>query len=223
MRVLKISVLLLLFSGFAQAQVLQPGTVKLTNAKGAQDQAIYVLTIKGTIASPMAQMVEAELAKATANQSLLLRLNSEGGSVTEGEKIIALLQKEKDLKRDLRSSVMNGEICASMCVFIYVQGTKRYAGEVASFMFHGATQFATTNIPDPWKTREQLHTFTKAGVSSTWLNRLWDEGAFTKPGAYWMSGKDLIDAQSGVVTDLLSRHEIDEPWSAPFDPNIRPR
>lgn len=215
--------LLILFTLNANAQMLVPGSVKLIEAKGAGDKPIYVLQISGAIATPMAAEIEEQLKKAVEDRPLLVHLNSEGGSVTEGEKIIAILQRLRAEKKTVHTTVMNGEKCASMCVFLYAQGEKRFASEVSTFMFHGAIQFAITNVPDAWKTREQLQHLIKAGVSTAWLNSLWEAGAFTKPGAYWMSGKDLVDAKSGLVTDLLSRHDVQEPWRAPFDPNIRPR
>ena len=55
-----------------------------------------------------------------------LKLDSVGGSVAEGEKVIDVLKKIKTTHK-LYTVVGAGRRCGSMCVFIYVQGQKRFA------------------------------------------------------------------------------------------------
>lgn len=208
---------------FAQAQVLVPGEVKYFESRNASDQPLDVIEINGTIAYPMADLFQAELAKTHQGRALLVRLNSPGGSNEQGNKIIQMLQDKRQDGTVLDTSVENGTVCASMCVPLFMQGRKRYGGEGSLFMFHGATQPSFSNIPHPLVTEDVIQTMIRAGMSSEWIQKRRQEGVFSKPGAYWISGRELFDQNAGVITKLIPRHVVEEPWTAPFDTNIRPR
>ncbi|MFN7728924.1 MAG: ATP-dependent Clp protease proteolytic subunit [Bdellovibrio sp.] len=208
-------------SGFAQS--LEAGAISLADGTDAKDQPLYVLRIQGAIAWPMADKLEQILAPLKPKQPLLIILNSNGGAANEGLKLIALLTAEKRNGRKILTSVENGTTCASMCVMLYAQGENRYAGEASMFMFHGATRHEMTNVPNELKTREMLQILIDAGVSKKWIDQLWALKVFTLPGSYWMSGRELVDAGSNLVTRAISRHEIEEPWYAPFDPTMGPK
>jgi hypothetical protein len=207
----------------ASAVAIAPGRVKLESMESTKGNKLYVLWITGAVAYPMASDMEEAFAKAELDKPVAIDLDSRGGSVEEGKKIIRLIQAERARGRRVDTVVQNGNHCGSMCVPIFVQGENRIAGEVSAFMFHGATQAAFTNVPNALMTAELLNTFVAAGVNKDWLNSLKEKGVFSTPGEYWISGKDLLDAKSGVVTRLKGQYEQFEPWHAPFDPNIRSR
>ena len=58
-----------------------------------------------------------------------------GGSVAEGERVIDVLRQIK-ATHQLETVVAPGDVCASMCVFIYVQGQKRLGALTSSWLFH---------------------------------------------------------------------------------------
>ncbi len=64
-----------------------------------------------------------------------LKLDSGGGSVKEGERVISILQNIKKTHK-LATAVGAGKKCGSMCVFIYVQGQKRLAAPASLWLFH---------------------------------------------------------------------------------------
>ncbi len=216
--------LAIVVSGFAihaQAQIV-PGHLKVIDLT---DQGIdgVALELKGGIAYPLADEYAQALAAIKPGRTVFLSFNSEGGVVEEGQKIIQLLKEQKFMGRQFVSLVNNGQVCASMCVPIYMQAQERRADEVAAFMFHGTYAGWSTNVPDAIKSKALLKLFTEAGVSQAFLDVLWEKGAFTQPGEYWMSARELWDEKTGIVTHLQPRHTKYAAWVAPFDPNIRPR
>jgi ATP-dependent protease ClpP protease subunit len=202
----------------AHAQLLIPGTIQ---GRTIDKHKKYVIKIEGAIAFPMAEEFDRLRSKIPENYGLVVELNSPGGFVSETLKLIGSLRQEAR-QRLLVTSVDNGDSCGSACVSLFVQGTRRFAGEVSIFMFHGASLFPS-NVPDATKTNEVLNLFRDAGVREDWLQEKIKQGVFSKPGRYWISGKELVDEKSGIVQKLMERHEIEEPIELPYDPSIRPR
>lgn len=182
-----------------------------------------VIEINGTIAYPMAKEMEDILVKRDKKNALVIHLDTNGGAITEGMNIIKLIRQEKAEGTAVHTTVHNGQVCGSICVPIFLQGKHRYAGEIAAFMFHGVTRGVMSNIPIESKTKELLNTFIDGGVSKEWIDLMWNREAFSKPGNYWMTAKQLVEEKSGMVTKLLPAHDIAEPWEAPIDPQIRSR
>lgn len=189
-------------------------------ADGNKDYAVFKL--EGMISYPMAREIEEHLELIEPDRKLLFHLNSGGGSVDEGLKIIAIMRREIAAGRVVNTFVDQAEMCGSMCVPLFVQGLSRSAGTTSAFMFHGVRPFHS-NIPVVSRTRDLLNIFIDAGVSETFLDNLWEIGVFDTPGEYWISAKELVEADAGVITKLLPAHRKFEPWTAPFDPQIRPR
>ena len=75
---------------------------------------------------------------------VVLFLNSPGGNIEEGERVIAVLKKIKKT-HVLSTVIMHGDMCASMCVPIYLQGKYRYAARSSVWLFHEATESVTQN------------------------------------------------------------------------------
>jgi len=212
------------FSLNAFAFVIRPGKLKFEEISNKSGLNFYLIKMDGSIAHPMAAEFNDLRKKMTDPKRLLLiDLNSNGGVYSEGMKIIAQIRQEKMNGRAVFSTVENGAICGSMCVPIYIQGSKRFAGEVSAFMFHGAVRAGITNIPDEGKTNDLINVILDGGASPEWIQLMRSREAFSLPGQYWISGKELMDEKSSIPTDLISRHKIEEPRESPMDPQIRPR
>ena len=206
--------------------LLPPGHVEFDDleSKTAGGLSRYVIRVTGNIAFPMAdeidQIFSAKIPMVRSH--VILHLNSGGGALDEGLKIISLLEERKKI-HNVVTTVRNGEMCGSMCVPIFMVGVKRFAAVTAAFMFHGVTKFHS-NVPDQERTRHWLsNVMVPQGVSEEWLQGLWAKGVFSTPGEYWMTGKELLDEKSGVITDIMDRHVKLEPVELPFDPQIRSR
>ena len=91
---------------------------------------------KGEVRRGMAEKIHAAFEKHKLSHSVIrLVIDSPGGSVREGERVIRVLQAIKATHR-LSTVVMPGKRCGSMCVFIYVQGEKRFAAPASIWLFH---------------------------------------------------------------------------------------
>lgn len=138
-------------------------------------------------------------------------LNSGGGQSAEGWKMIELLEEQKQKGAHITTMVKNGNICGSLCVPIYVQGHVRKAGTASSFMFHSASKsfaglFSVMNLPA--ENEKVSRIFLKAGVSKKWLDRLLaEEKIFESAEYYWISGRELFDEKSGIVTEPVSHRD----------------
>lgn len=132
-------------------------------------------------------------------------LNSPGGSVKEGERVIAVLQ---DIKKthSLLTAVTAGRRCGSMCVFIYAQGQKRLAAPASLWLFHEVSYMdpATKKIRKldraAWEVLVDKY-LVPAGVSKDWLA---DVKSHTSGKDYWQSGESLIADNSNMITKALS-------------------
>ncbi len=107
-------------------------SVSLSNSRPGS----VVLNWRGPIAAPMANQIRDafEAHKSKANR-FVLRISSTGGLVPEGERVIDVLTQIK-ATHQLDTAVTQGDICASMCVFIYLQGQKRFGALTSSWLFH---------------------------------------------------------------------------------------
>ncbi|MFM9939324.1 MAG: ATP-dependent Clp protease proteolytic subunit [Hyphomicrobiaceae bacterium] len=66
---------------------------------------------------------------------IVISLHSDGGSVDQGSRVIDLVRRMKRT-HDVDTLVEAGRYCASMCVPIYLAGSRRTAAARANFMFH---------------------------------------------------------------------------------------
>ena len=76
---------------------------------------------------------------ATASHRVVLFLDSAGGQVEEGDRIIHVLDQVKQTHR-LITVVPDGDLCASMCIPIFLQGDDRLAARTSNWIFHEATR-----------------------------------------------------------------------------------
>lgn len=153
---------------------------------------------------------------------IILNLNSIGGSNISGENIIELINEYKTKDFKFSTTVENGSQCLSMCIPIYMTGTTRYAGQRSIFMFHGASPWFT-NIPNSKMTQAYIDLLINMGVSKVWLQKLIDEKVFSEPTEYWVTGEELFNEQSNIVTKVFPKIVKLAPQSAPPSVHLRPR
>ena len=164
-----------------------------------------LMTWQGPIAAPMANHIrDAFESRKGQVTRLQLRLSSQGGSVAEGERVIEVLRQIKST-HEVDTIVTHGDVCASMCVFIYVQGQKRYGALTSSWLFHEVSHMdpvtkQTTKLDRPAWERLVDKYFRPAGVSEEWIA---DLNPRTVQSDYWQTGSDLIRSNSGIIHEAL--------------------
>ncbi|HUC47536.1 MAG TPA: hypothetical protein VMR94_13355, partial [Hyphomicrobiaceae bacterium] len=118
----------------ASATELPRGELKVSLSSTRANTVLLSWT--GPVMAPMASQIrEAFESRKGQASRFLLRVSSYGGSVAEGERVIEVLRQIK-ATHELETTVLQGDVCASMCVFIYVQGQKRYGALTSSWLFH---------------------------------------------------------------------------------------
>jgi ATP-dependent protease ClpP protease subunit len=179
-----------------------------------------VLGWSGPVQEPMSERVAAALDRYKADRRrLVLILNSPGGSIEHGRKVVSAIRARD---RAIDTVVQNAGVCASMCVPIFLAGSRRIADPESYFMFHEAS----LNNSAPQKTKR--HEFSDSerilvsqvvksiegqvtdelfrndigirGVSAAWL-----DGMRKKISGrdVWISGQQLVDERSGIVDSLV--------------------
>lgn len=195
-----VAALAMLVGGAATALADPPAPGRLTVLPSKSDGAI-TLAWSGRVAGPMALDIRTAFeAQKDRSRRLVLKLNSGGGSVAEGERVIELLREIK-ATHEVETVVEQGQMCGSMCVFIYLQGNRRVAALSSLWLFH------EISYNDP-KTNKILRLdraawerlvdkyYAAAGVSAAWTERM---KPLTVASDYWQTGSDLMREQSGIV------------------------
>jgi ATP-dependent protease ClpP protease subunit len=183
-----------------------------------------VLGWSGPVQEPMSERVTAAFDRYKADRRrLVLLLNSPGGSIEHGRKVVAAIRVRD---RAIDTLVQKAGVCASMCVPIFLAGTRRMADPEAYFMFHQASlnSSARENMKENMK-RQAFSASEKAlfsqtvktieaqvtdeffrndigirGVNVAWLARMRQKIAGRD---IWMSGRQLVDEGSGIVDSLI--------------------
>jgi hypothetical protein len=184
------------------------------DAMSAQD--LVVIEYSGPIVFPMAENLREiwnEIKKDSRFQRVALRLNSPGGTDLHGLDVINVLREIRATVQ-LMTVVNEHDLCASMCVPIYLQGDVRYAGPATSWMFHGAAK-GLSNIPVREPTLRYFDLFKDRGIDASFTSFLFDNNYVTSPGAYWISGYELA-AKSNIITRLLPNWQPQDPDPGPM-------
>jgi hypothetical protein len=146
-----------------------------------EDGTLYI-DWSGPIVAGMAD----DLRAALDNYSMLLDrvvlfLDSAGGRVDDGDRVIAVLNEIK-LRHQLITVVPHGKLCASMCIPIFLQGEDRLAARASLWLFHEAAQ-------------RQANGILRTDTAETW--RL-----FRKYYRDHIGGRSSACAERAVFTDL---------------------
>ena len=105
----------------------------------------------------------------------------------------------------LETIVDRGEICASACIPVFLQGQRRWGALTSSWLFHEVWHWADTKRKEARVNRtltERLFQdyYLPAGVSETWLGHL---RIMVQHSDYWQTGENLWEDKSGIITDPL--------------------
>ena len=153
----------------------------------------------GPFVRGMAESVRTAFAKyASVSHRIVLFLNSPGGYVEEGERLIHVLQEIRQTHR-LTTVVSHGKFCASMCIPIYLQGNDRFAARASIWVFHEAADREADGT-ERIDVEETLRLFRRyylpAGVSTEWIRKLLP---VIKEANFWQTGGDLISGKTGII------------------------
>jgi hypothetical protein len=176
---------------------------------------MVVVEYEGPIAYPMAENLHTiweHVARDGRFRKFVLRLDSAGGNGDHGEEVVAVLARIR-AGAELVTLVADNDLCASMCVGIFVQGEKRYASPASSWMFHGASSYLS-NTPDPALTARYFDLFRARDIDAGFIDYLYANDYVLQPGAYWISGAELA-ATSDIITDLLPNWRPADPLPQP--------
>ncbi len=174
----------------------------------------------GPVQEPMSERVAAALDRYRTDQRrLVLILNSPGGSIEHGRKVVAEIHARD---RAIETLVQKAGVCASMCVPIFLAGTKRMADPEAYFMFHQASlnSGASKNMKRQEFSDSEKALFSQAvkiveaqvtdeffrsDIGIRGVNVAWLAGMRKKISGrdVWMSGQQLVDEGSGIVDGLI--------------------
>jgi ATP-dependent protease ClpP protease subunit len=186
----------------------------------SEEPSRIVLGWSGPVREPMSERVAAALDRYKADQRrLVLILNSPGGSIEHGRRVVAAIRARG---RAIDTLVQKAGVCASMCVPIFLAGTKRMADPEALFMFHQASLNSSVreNIKRQEFSASQEAIFSQAvkaietqatddffrndigirGINMVWLARMREK---ISGRDVWMSGQQLADEGSGIVDHLI--------------------
>jgi hypothetical protein len=167
-----------------------------------EDGTLYIDWL-GPIVAGMADDLRAALDKyGTISQRVVLFLDSLGGQVEEGDRVIEVLNEIK-LQHQLITVVPHVKMCASMCIPIFLQGEDRLAARASLWIFHEAAQREAngglrTDIAETWRLFRKY--YAPAGVSMHWLKSI---APMIKEADLWQTGGDLIRAKSGIILHPL--------------------
>ena len=176
----------------------------LTTEDGAVDaRDMVVIRYRGPVAFPMAQNLRriwSEISRVPRFRTVVVRLDSPGGLQSHGAEVIDILREIRE-SRELVTLVAEGDLCASMCVPLFIQGSSRIASPASAWMFHGAARFMS-NVPHLPMTQRYVEHFIEREVGVAFVQSLLRENYLTLPGEYWLSGSELA-AVSDIITRLV--------------------
>ena len=198
--------LLLLASANAAPSEEQPAAgVSLEFNK--EDGTLYI-DLSGPIVASTADDVRLALGKyGTALNRVVLFLDSAGGRVDDGDRLIEAL-KEIKLRHQLITVVPHGKLCASMCIPIFLQGEDRLAARASIWLFHEAAQRQAngelrTDTAETWRLFRKY--YAPAGVPTRWLKSI---APMIEEADLWQTGGDLISAKSGIILHPLGDRTV---------------
>jgi hypothetical protein len=182
------------------------GTLEVRDAP--EDNSV-VMRWSGKINAPMeSRIVETFERYKDERRRFVLTLSSPGGSLEHGAKVARRLRQISET-HTLETVVEAGRSCASMCVPIYLQGTRRTAAPDAKFMFHEVSfkeylSREDSDVPESAKASETDRLFTTyfaaAGVPGAWIRRV--RASMTGGNDIWKTAQELIDENAGIVLQM---------------------
>ena len=139
---------------------------------------------------------------------IIIALNSPGGSLVEGRKVIQLIERMKRT-HEVDTFVAAGAMCLSMCVPIYLQGQTRIASNSSKWMFHAPSKYeiiSDEKVAEPERERIRAANrfferyFENSGASQQWfasIRQQWQSGE-----DIWRTGGELVREKANIVQVL---------------------
>ncbi len=172
------------------------------------DRDAVIFTWNSAIDVPMARRFE-EAFDAWKGKTgrIVIELNSPGGSLSEGGRVVDVIEKMKRT-HVVETRVGADGVCLSMCVPIYLRGARRVAAPSSRWMFHQPTTrdfFTDEKVDEPaFETRMTARRFfnryfVHSEMDPAWrakLERDW------QGGDVWKTGQELVDEGANVVMAL---------------------
>jgi hypothetical protein len=178
----------------------------------------------GKVEAPMLDKFKAAFAaRADDRRPIVISLDSPGGYVEHGSRLISFILKMQ-ATHSVDTVVEKGGTCASMCVPIYLAGAHRTAHPSARFMFHevsfsskvddelrklqretggllavGAAKRYLVNAGTDNLFERYLRT---AGTRPEWIERIRRE---VRGRDVWRTGSELMQQRSGIVHELKAQ------------------
>ena len=167
-----------------------------------------IFSWSGSIDRPMARDISKEFSNWKGEASrIVISLDSPGGSVSEGDRVIRLIQKMKKTHA-VWTYVGAENDCLSMCVPIYLQGRMRVAAPTSRWLFHDAKAvdvYTGAEIIMYAHERNQANfKFFSRYIDRSDVNPIWRDRlrAQMQSGDVWKTGQELKDERSNIVTML---------------------
>jgi ATP-dependent protease ClpP protease subunit len=135
-----------------------------------EDGTLYI-DWSGPIVAGMADDLRAALGKyETTLNRVVLFLDSAGGQVEEGDRVIEALNEIK-LRRQLVTVVPHGKLCASMCIPIFLQGEDRLAARASVWIFHEVAQRQANGTIRRKRRKQICSTYYRRATSRLYPNK----------------------------------------------------
>jgi len=180
----------------------------LTVESDGRADGTIILAWTGPIRHPMATDIAAAYRKHGGNgERIVLTLNSGGGSVEHGNRVIRTIQRIKRTHQ-FDTAVEGRELCASMCVPVYLQGQNRFASPQSRWLFHEVSVHdAVSGERQEMSLRERraktnsffLTYFPPAGVPIEWLRSI---RPAVERGDVRKRGHELVAEGSNIITQM---------------------
>ncbi len=186
--------------------LLTTGSLAVTEE--GQDADTIKLRWTGPVEAPMsARFADAISDWRRTKRRFVVELHSPGGSVDHGGAVIRQL-RELARTHEVETMVHAGDRCLSMCVPIYLQGTRRVASPRSRWMFH-EVRIRDAVSDKEIKTSDQVRIrstdklfndfFRPAGVAESWITIV---RAQMRQGDVWRTGQALVDERTGIIKEL---------------------
>lgn len=133
---------------------------------------------------------------------VVLELDSNGGDLAVVKDLVGVLQHVRS-RMELTTRVMEGAICASGCIPVFMQGETRKASSASVWVFHGA-RTEGTNVPSRRATSDYLDMLSASGLTPGFRAELEFDNRIFRPGSLILSGYEAFQVyNSGIITELL--------------------
>ena len=168
-----------------------------------------VLSWRGEIDVPMRRhMSDAIDEWRDRTDAFLVDLDSPGGALYEGARVIELIDTLKTTHR-VTTRVRSRANCLSMCVPIFLQGDERLAASNSTWMFHEpvSVNFYTDEVEEvpEFERRALAERFFERYFDNSPMNAEWREKLRVEwvNSEIWKSGRQLVREKSGIITRQL--------------------